>query len=84
MRKLPLWTWVLIALIVADLLLAVTGTGILMAQQRGHGWAMTGGAGDVAKRRIPVLGCVYWTGLGTRLTTHPVPQPDQACPLIAR
>ena len=84
MKKLPLWTWVLIVLIAADLLLAVTGNGILIGQQRGHGWAMERSGADVRKHRIPVLGCIYWTGLGTRLIAHPSPQPDQACASIAR
>jgi len=91
MRKLPLWLWPILALIAADLLLAVTGTRILIRQQHGQAWLVEGGLivsthTDVSryavKRKIPMLGCTYWTGLGTRMTAHPFAPPTQSCPWI--
>lgn len=91
--KSRIWLWVLLALIAADVLLAVTGTRILVRQQRGQAWLVEGGPivstrTDVSryaeKRKIPMLGCTYWTGLGTKMTPHPFAPPSQDCSWIAR
>lgn len=88
-----IWLWALFALIAADLLLAVTGTRILIREQRGQAWLVEGGLivstrTDVSryadKRKIPMLGCTYWTGWGTRMTAHPFAPPAQSCTRIAR
>ena len=90
--KSRIWLWALLALIAADLLLAVTGTHLLIRQQRGQAWLVEGGLivstrTDVShygdKRKIPMLGCTYWTGLGTRMTAHPFAPPAQHCAWIA-
>ena len=83
MKKLPWWTWTLIVLIAADLALAATGTGILIGQQRGHGWKMEGDKLDT-REKIPMIGCTYWTGLGTRLKAITYPVPGQTCAMIDR
>ena len=85
--------WPLLALIAADLLLAATGTRILIRQQRGQAWLVEGGLivstrTDVSrypdKRKIPMLGCTYWTGTGTKMTAHPFALPTQDCAWTAR
>lgn len=91
--KIPrIWLWALLALIAADLLLGVTGTHILIRQQRGQAWLVEGrlivsAKTDVSryadKRKIPMLGCTYWTGFGTRMTAHPFATPKQNCAWIA-
>jgi hypothetical protein len=84
MKKLPWWTWTLIVLIAADLGLAATGTGILIGEQNGHGWKMERGGIDVRKQKIPMRGCIYWTGLGTRQRVITFPAPGQTCKPIDR
>jgi hypothetical protein len=88
-----IWLGALLALLAADLLLGITGTRILIRQQRGQAWLVGGGLivstrTDVSryadKRKIPVLGCTYWTGWGTRMAPHPFAPPTQNCPWIAR
>ena len=88
-----LWLWLLGALILADLLLAITGTHILIRQQRGQAWLVEGGLivsahTDVSryadKRKIPMLGCTYWTGLGTRMAVHPFAAAAQDCRWVVR
>lgn len=82
MRKPPLWFWPILAFVVADLLLAVTGTGVLMRQQRAHGWMAVGDTLDFKKRPVPMLACTYWVGWRTR--TVAVTTPGQGCPRINR
>ncbi|MCW3846486.1 hypothetical protein OF829_04490 [Sphingomonas sp. LB-2] len=93
MRKPPLWLWPILALAAADLLLAATGTQLLIRQQRGQAWLVNGSVivsthRDVSryadKRKIPMLSCTYWTGLGTKMTPYPFAPPAQDCAWIAR
>ena len=93
MRIPRIWLWALAALIAVDLVLAATGTHILVRQQRGQAWLVEGGLivstrTDVSryahKRKIPMLGCTYWTGFGTRMTAYPFAPPEQDCAWIAR
>ena len=83
-----IWLIALLALIAADLLLAFTGTRILIRQQRGQAWLVEGGLivstkTDVSryadKRKIPMLACTYWTGFGTKVSPEPFAPPTRNC-----
>lgn len=91
--KTRLWLLPLAALIAADLLLASTGTRILIRQQWGQAWLVEGGLivsthSDVSryadKRKIPILACTYWTGTGTKPAYFPLAPASQGCPWTAR
>ena len=88
-----IWLWALIAFIAADLLLVITGTRILIRQQRGEAWLVEGGSivsthSDVSrytdKRKVPILACTYWTGTGTKPAYFPFAPPERRCAWTAR
>ena len=91
--KSRIWLWALLALIAADLLLPLTGTRVLIRQQRGQAWLVEGDLivstkTDVSryadKRKIPMLACTYWTGFGTKVSPEPFAPPTQNCVWLYR
>ena len=92
MRKLSPWLWTLAVLVAANLALAVSGKLVLIRQERGQAWLVQGDVilpmkADVSafanKRRIPIVKCLYWTGVGTRASFMPFARPDQRCQRIS-